>query len=78
MAQTLSSHNLPTDRARALFNPSKEAESLLASVLKNPGTLDFNFFWYDVTTGQVKGCGDGMIRAWKNVEVAIHPCKKIN
>ena len=32
MALTLSSHNFPTDRARELFKPSKEAESLRGSI----------------------------------------------
>jgi len=44
VAWTLSSHNLPYDRARELFKPSEEAESLLASILKNPGTFGFEFF----------------------------------
>ena len=44
VAWTLSSHNLPYDRARELFKPFEEAESLLASILKNPGTFGFEFF----------------------------------
>jgi len=39
------SHNLPTDRARELFNPSKNEESLLVSILKYPGTFGFEIFW---------------------------------
>jgi len=37
---TLSSHKLPFDWARKLFKPSKEAEGLLASILKK-----FGVFW---------------------------------
>ena len=32
LALTLSSHNLPTDRARELLKPSKEANILLRSI----------------------------------------------
>jgi len=39
VTRILSSHNLPTDRAKELFKPSKKAESLLASILK------FGHFW---------------------------------
>jgi len=40
---TFSSHAFLTDRARELLNfkPSKEAESLLGLILKNPGTFGF-------------------------------------
>jgi len=34
VAWILSSHKLPSDRARELFNPSKEVKSLLASIKK--------------------------------------------
>jgi len=36
---TLSSHKLPFDWARKLFKPSKEAEGLLASILKKLGVF---------------------------------------
>jgi len=39
----VSSHNLPTDRARELSKPSKEAESLLGSIKKTSG-LGFELF----------------------------------
>jgi len=32
-----------------LSEPSKEAESLLASILKNPGSFGFAIFWRDAT-----------------------------
>jgi len=41
LALTLSSHNLPTDRARPLFKPSKEAKHVV-SISKKSGTLVFN------------------------------------
>ena len=50
VALNFSSHNLPTDRARELFKPSKEAEGLLRSIFKNPGTFWFELFWCDITT----------------------------
>jgi len=52
MARPFSIYNLPTDRARELFEPSEKAESLLASIKT---LLCLNFFWCDVTTGEVKG-----------------------
>ena len=49
------SHNSPTDRARDLFKPSKDAESLLVSVKKFwMGCFRFELFWCDVTTVGVK------------------------
>jgi len=40
----LFSHNLPSDRARELFGPYKEAESLLGSIYKKLGTFGFELF----------------------------------
>jgi len=48
---TLSIYNLPTDRARELFQSPKEAKSLLGSIFKNPGIFGFELFGRDVTTG---------------------------
>jgi len=44
LALTLSSHNLPPDRARELFKPSKEAKHLLGSVFEKSGTFVFKHF----------------------------------
>jgi len=44
VARTLSSHNLPIDRARKLFKPSKEAESLLDTIFKNSVSFGFELF----------------------------------
>jgi len=41
LALTLSSHNLPADRARELFKPSKEAKHI-GSIFKKSGTFVFN------------------------------------
>jgi len=41
---------LPTNRARELFKPPIQKESLLATILKNPGTFGFEKDWCDVTT----------------------------
>jgi len=60
VAWSLSSHNFPTDRARELFKPSKEAEGLLASI-KKIWTLEFELFLRDITT-EVKGFLDDVIR----------------
>jgi len=38
-------------------------ESLLASILKNPGTFVFELFWCDVTTGEAKRFLDDIIRS---------------
>jgi len=45
---TLSSYNVLIDRARKLFKPSEE-ESLLGSILKNPGSFGLNFLegWHE-------------------------------
>ena len=51
LALTFSSHNLPTDGARELLTPSKEAKHLLGSVVKNRALLCI--FRCDVTTGEV-------------------------
>ena len=45
VALTLSSHYMPTDRARELFKHSKDAGSLLVSILKNKEVLDLSFLW---------------------------------
>jgi len=42
VAMTLSSHILPTDRARELLQPSKDAENLLVSI-QNLAILDLSF-----------------------------------
>jgi len=47
---TLSSHNLLTDRLRKLFQPSKEAESLLAWISKMPEIFGFEHI-FGVTYG---------------------------
>jgi len=44
LALTLFCHNLPTDRARELFKPSKEAKHLLGSFFKKSGTFMFKHF----------------------------------
>jgi len=41
---TLTNHNLPSDRARDLFEPSKEAESLPASIKKDMALLCLKVF----------------------------------
>jgi len=50
MALTLSSYVLPAYRARELLNPSKEAERLLTSIVKNLDTFEFEYYWCLVTT----------------------------
>jgi len=44
VAWTLSSLNVPTDKARELFKPSKEAESVLGLIFKNFGTSEVEIF----------------------------------
>jgi len=44
VAMTLSSHNLPTDRARETFKSSKDAESRLVSILNRLGSFGFEIF----------------------------------
>jgi len=39
--RTFSSNNLPTDSARELFKPFKEAKCLPYSIFKNPDTFEF-------------------------------------
>jgi len=64
LAQNLSSHNLPTDRARELLKPSKEAGSRIASILKNLGLLGLNFF--GVTRGVLRLDGArGKKQVWR-------------
>jgi len=41
-------HNLLSDSAKELFNPFKKTKNLLASILKNLETLQFELFWDDV------------------------------
>jgi len=36
-------HNSPANRARELFKPSKNMQSLRGSVFKNPGDFGFEF-----------------------------------
>ena len=48
MAMTLSSHNLPTDRAREMFKSSRDAESRLVSILKRLESFGFEIFVGDV------------------------------
>ena len=48
VAMTLSSHNFPADRAWKLSKPSKEAESLLRSTKKDPGSFRFEICLGDV------------------------------
>jgi len=72
MALTLSSYVLPTYRARELLNPSKEAERLLTSILKNPepDTFEFELFWCVVTTWRYQRIFMTSSVPEKNVEVS--------
>jgi len=65
----LSSHNLPTDSARELFKPSKEAKHLLGSVLKNRALSCLNIFWCDDTTGEVWKFLDDVIGSEKRIKL---------
>jgi len=44
VAMTLSSHNLPTDRAKELFKPSTYSGSLVVSIKNKLGSFRFEFF----------------------------------
>jgi len=44
LALTLSSHNLPTNCFRELFEPTKEEKHLLGSVFEKSGTFVFKHF----------------------------------
>ena len=73
VGQTLSSHNLSTDRTGEQIEPSKEAENLLASIYKFRAFMGVNYF--DVTSRDGgrsrdfrlrhrslrKICGDGLV-----------------
>jgi len=59
VAWTLSSHNLPTGRARELIKPSKEVESLLALIKKS------GHFWVWTFCGVMSWIFHDVIRAWE-------------
>ena len=51
VARTLSSHNLPSDRARELFKPSKNAGNLVASIKQIRELFGLNSYGGDVVSG---------------------------
>jgi len=63
VAWILSTHNLPTDRARDLFKPSEEAESLLDYILKIQVLLGFNIFGVTSRLRKERELLDDVIRA---------------
>jgi len=52
VAQSLSSHNLPTDIPRKLFKLSKEAESIPVKILKYLGAYEIELFFCDIMAGE--------------------------
>jgi len=68
VALTLSSHHLSADRARELIEPSQEAKSLLASILKHPCT--FELFVGSLT--KRGGSVDVIWWCWEKVQLAIY------
>ena len=71
LALALSSHNFPTDRARELLKPSKEANSLLGSIKKDFSTFAFKFFKLTSRLAEVWRLLDDVIRSWQKGQVEI-------
>jgi len=62
LGKSLFHHNSPGIRARELFKPSKDMESLVVSIFKKWEGLDVNFTVGDVMIRAGLGFLDGVIR----------------
>ena len=71
LALTLSSHNLPTNRARELFKPPNEAKHLLGSVFKKSETFVFKHFSVWRHNWEVWNLSDDVMGPWEKDQVAI-------